>query len=233
MTSVYRASPTTAPSAPASARTSASLLDVTPPDDMTGQGHPAMNLRAWLSSMPSRRPSTSTLVFRTPASGRPWILSNISSTVAEAASCHPLTAILPALVSIERTILPGWRSAISASHSGSLTALVPTTTRSAPAATSSSTASVERIPPPISAGTPASSTTLLNTGMLPSLPNAASRSTRCRYSAPLSTHMRATETGSGMTICWLPGTPPTSCTTWWSMTSTAGMTITVPTPRRR
>jgi len=176
--------------------------------------------------MPFLWPSTSTLVLRTAASGISAILRNMSSTVISADSCHPLTAILPALVSMDRTILPGWRSAISSSQSGSLTALVPRTILSAPAATRSSMTAASLMPPPISAGTSNSLIILLKTTRLSSLPKAPSRSTRCRYSAPLSIHMPATETGSGMTICWLPGTPPTSWTTLWSMTSTAGMILT-------
>ena len=225
------ARPTTAPSAPASDRILASSNEVTPPDAMTLQGHLEMKSLAWHASMPFLWPSTSTLVFRTAARGRSSMRSNMSWTVSSAASCHPLTAMRPPLVSIESTILSGNSSAISASQSGSLTAFVPTMTRSIPAHTRSSTVSLDLIPPPISTGTPHSSAILLKTGRLPSFPKAPSRSTRWRYLAPFSIHISATETGSGMTICWLPGTPPTSWTTWWSITSTAGMTLISGPPR--
>ncbi len=82
------------------------------------------------------------------------MILNICSTVTEADSCHPFTTILFPRVSIASAIRPGYLSAIRSSHSGSLIALVPSTTLSTPALIRASTVSSDLIPPPASTGTP-------------------------------------------------------------------------------
>ncbi len=132
---MYTAMPAMAPQAPFSDRNSASSTVVTPPDETTSRGHALMNLSACPLSIPLLWPSTATLVLSTALTGRSRITLNIVVTPIGDDSRHPLTITSLPRVSSESTIWSGNMSAISASQSGSFTALVPRTTKSAPADT--------------------------------------------------------------------------------------------------
>ena len=146
---------------------------------------------------PAMAPSLEMSVNR--AQRMPMHLHFLANSSARMSVCtvQPCTANMPSLASMPATIFSGNSKHAKAKLSGSVTAMVPMTTRSAPASSRLRISTMRRSPPPLCTRT---GKRFLISPMSESMPlapvKAPERSTMCSHSAPASTHFSAKASGS-------------------------------------
>ena len=140
-------------------------------------------------------PSRATSVYSTSATPAPFTRRATSATGSPLPSSQPAIATSPFFASMPHTMRPGKRAHAWRTSSSRCTAAVPRTANAAPSASTSSTSSIRRRPPPTSIGTPAAAMARTAAPFTGRPARAPSRSTTWMRFAPAAPKRRAISAG--------------------------------------